>query len=147
MKKIAVLLLLVLVLAGVGCQKPITELPKTNIEKFKTSTGFSFPRGTTTLDIYNCLMSSNFSEGKNTITGNAVFELNNIKKSVELKEVFISVTTISDVHSYTLTFMFTPVKINDVTFNSKSFLYQWQYTTKNTWANEILSDNISLAKP
>jgi len=145
MKKIAVLLLLVL--AVVGCQKPITELPKTNIEKFKTSTGFSFPKGTTTLDIYNCLMSSNFSEGKNTITGNAVFELNNIKKSVDLKEVFISVTTIGDVHSYTLTFIFTPVKINDTTFNSKSFLYQWQYTTKNTWANEILSDNISLAKP
>ena len=145
MKKIVVLLLLVLALAG--CQKPITELPKTNIEKFRTSTGFSFPKGTTALDIYNCLMSSNFSEGKNTITGNAVFELNNIKKSVDLKEVFISVTTIGDVHSYTLTFIFTPVKINDTTFNSKSFLYQWQYTTKNTWANEILSDNISLAKP
>jgi hypothetical protein len=43
-----------------SCENLNTDLPFTNIEKYRVSGGFLFPKDTSTVDIYNCLSSEHF---------------------------------------------------------------------------------------
>ena len=143
MKKIVFVGLIALLLGG--CKQANTSLPKTDISKFKVSENqFKFPKGSSTIDLYNCL-----SEwGKSSeITGNTFFILNEKNTAVSLKKVEILTNRQDVLYSYIVKFSFNPVTVNGKKFSEKSFLFRYQYTVENVWDNDVLSSEMFLTKP
>ncbi len=134
-----------------GCDTPSTSLPKTDSSVyFITDNSFSFPQGTTDLQIYNCFSDYKFegeyeATGTYTITETAV--LNDKEYSDTLVKNIIKCNIYSveqlpnkdkaHTFSYHVVFYFDDSSTLDC-------YYQWQYDSNNSWHNESLKGKIDI---
>jgi hypothetical protein len=141
-----------------SCENLNTDLPYTDIEKYRISGGFSFPKDTTAIDIYNCLLSEGFlnNSEKNLLTGsqysiiqNAILNGVNVSNSRtrNITEIKITYTkTEPEIHEYILTLYFddgstdfysnlTPQTKPETHLNCV-YNYTWQRQTTNVWKND-----------
>jgi hypothetical protein len=148
-----------------SCENLNTDLPSTNIEKYHISGGFLFPKDTTTVDIYNCLLSEDFlnnsernlsTGSRYSITQNTVLNGTTVSNTHTRNIVKIKITYTEkspEIHEYIMTLYFDDGKIDfysDIPSNDRPkdqngnftnvlncvFKYIWQRQTTNVWQND-----------
>jgi hypothetical protein len=141
-----------------SCENLNTDLPLTDIEKYRISGGFSFPKDTTAVDIYNCLVSEGFlnNSEKNlltsslyTITQNAILNGINVSNTHTRNIAKIKITYTekgNETHEYIITLYFDDGSIDfysDITQVTSPethlncvYSYIWQRQTTNVWQND-----------
>jgi hypothetical protein len=141
-----------------SCENLNTDLPYTNIEKYRISGGFLFPKDTNTVDIYNCLLVEGFlnNSEKDLLTGsqysiiqNAILNGVNVSNTHTRNIAKIKITYTekeSEIHEYILTLFFDDgstdfysnlsSQTNPETHLNCVFNYTWQRQTTNIWKND-----------
>jgi hypothetical protein len=144
MKRLFVLLS---ILALIGCENLVTELPKTDVSLYQVSDGYKFPKNTPAIDIYNCLVSQGLDFGTEIpVTGTYT-----ITQSATLNGKVYTDKKTKDVSSVRLQYIKLEAEINEHTVfftqddNSKlECRFKWQRQTTNVWKNDKLEGELSI---
>ena len=156
MGKFSLIIGLVFVLSA--CEDLVMDLPNTNIGNYRYgSNEFKFPKGTATIDIYNCLMDVNFSNNSDRTVSGSTYEItqeitlmgvkHTEQKKRNINKIKISYSeTEPEIHEYILTLYFddgstdfysnlTPQTKPETHLNCV-YNYTWQRQTTNVWKND-----------
>jgi hypothetical protein len=135
-----------------ACEHLYTILPETDIDSYRTDSGFSFPPGTSALDIYNCLSSVENKDITVTPEGYScsLHVAGTLKHTVQatLNGVLQEPpsTDTKDIQSVKLTYSEYAPQIHEsaviVHFKDNTeyrLCYKWQRETTNVWQNDKIA--------
>ena len=159
MGKFSLIIGLVFVLSA--CEDLVTDLPNTNIGNYRYgSNEFKFPKGTATIDIYNCLMDVNFLNNSDRTVSGSTYEItqeiilmgvkHTEQKKRNINKIKISYTeTEPQIHEYIITLYFddgstdfyNDIDQSGIPEKDKLHYYcnlhfKWQRQTTNVWEND-----------
>jgi hypothetical protein len=129
-----------------SCDDLITDLPKTDTNKYINGNTVIFPKGTKSIDIYNTIVSIFPDNEYHEVTGEWKYIKTDTDNDGLITQTWQSVSFIRINHTHTIK---SPeinthtVRLYSSETSIKEIVFEWQRQTTNIWKNESIGGDIT----